>query len=110
MQERLRRRRTAPSDLVVLYAAMLFQHKFHPSHPTVEASILLAQGLGKSLGMRDSDVRDSLVRIHQDPDLGKFLSYSQAANLDSVQFSMSGTPALTKIRSYAYQSGSIQWP
>ena len=60
--------------------------------------------------MRDADVRDSLVRIHQDTKLSGFLQYTQSANLDSIQFVISGEPALGKIRAFAYQNGGVQWP
>jgi len=109
-KERIRRRRAVPDDLVVLYAALLFQHYYYRSQPTVEARQLLEQGLGKSLGMRDSDVRDSFVRIHQDSQLGEFLHYTQAANLDSVQFAKSGNPALKQVRAHGYQASNIRWP
>ena len=109
-KERIRRRRAIPDDLVVLYAALLFQHHFLPTQPTVEAGQLLEHGLGRSLGMRDGDVRDAFVRIHQDSRLGEFFNYSQAANLDSVQFAKSGISALKQVRTHAYQSGNVRWP
>ena len=109
-KERVRRRRTLPHDLVVLYAALLFQKRFAPNHPTVNAPRLLERGLAKVLGMWNSDIRDAFIRINQDPDLGEFLHYTQAANLDSLQFVRSGVPALKKVRAHAYQSNGIRWP
>jgi hypothetical protein len=109
-KERIRRRRVAADDVVVLYGVLLFQHRFFPGHSTVEARQLLEQGLGRSLGMRDSEIREALIRIHQDPQLSDFLHYTQAANLDSVQFGRSGAPALKQVRMHAYQTGNVRWP
>lgn len=109
-KERIRRRLVSPDDLVVLYAALLFQHKFLPAQPTVEARQLLEHGLGDSLGMRDIDIREAFLRIHQDSKLGSYMQYTQAANLDSVQFEKSGLPAMKQVRTHAFQAGNIRWP
>jgi hypothetical protein len=109
-KELLRRRRVEPKDLVVLYAAMLFHDTFFSNESTVEAKRLIDQGLSRVLGMGISHVRSSFERIHQDSTLGKYLQYSQAANLDSVQFMKSGSSALKQIRSHAYTQGNVRWP
>lgn len=109
-RELLRRRRVEPNDLVILYAATLFHHKFFANSSTVEAKQLIDRGLSRILGVGISQVRSAFVRIHQDASLGQFLRYSQAANLDSVQFMKKGEDALKQIRSSTYVQGSVRWP
>lgn len=109
-RELLRRRRVEPKDLVVLYAALLFHDTFFSGQSTVEAKRLIDQGLSRVLGMGNSQVRSAFVRIHQNSNFGQFLQYSQAANLDSVQFVKSGPSALKQIRSHSYTHGNVRWP
>jgi len=109
-KELIRRRCVEPQDLLVLYAAMLFHHKFFMNNSTVEAKQLIDRGLSRVLGIGISQVRATFVRIHQDATLGQFLQYSQAANLDSVQFVKRGEDALKQIRSYTYGQGNVRWP
>lgn len=106
----IRRRRVEPKDLIVLYASLLFQHKFFANQSTVEAEQLFDKGLGRILGIGIGHVRSALVRIHQDATLGQFLQYSHAANLDSVQFVKKGDEALKQVRSYTYVQGNVRWP
>lgn len=109
-KELIRRRRVEPKDLIVLYAALLFQQKFFANQSTVEAKQLIDRGLSRVLGISSSSVRAALVRIHQDATLGQFLQYSQAANLDSVQFVKKGEDTLKQIRSHTYVQGNVRWP
>ena len=109
-KERIRRRRVSPDDLVVLYATVLFQYRLLPTQATVEARQLLKNGLGGSLGMRDSDIRDAFLRIHQDSKLGELLHYTQTANLDSLEFPRSGPYALKQVRAHGYHYRDIRWP
>lgn len=109
-KERIRRRVVNPPEIVVAYATLLYHSACFSGQSTVDATELLDQGLGHALGMRPSDVRDSLLRIHQDAQLSDFLQYTQTANLDSVQFLKSGSQPLRQIRAHAYQSNEVQWP
>jgi hypothetical protein len=109
-RELLRRRLIAPKDLVVLYAALLFHATFFAPQSTVEATSMFENGFGRVLGMGMHQVRAAFERIHQDSLLGQFLQYSQAANLDSVQFIKSGPIALAQVRSHAYTEGGVNWP
>ena len=109
-KELLRRRRVEPKDHVVLYAALLFHETYFPNQSTVEAKQLIDHGLSRVLGMGISHVRSAFVRIHQNSNLGQFLQYSQAANLDSVQFVKTGASALKQLRSYTYTHGGVRWP
>lgn len=109
-KELIRRRRVEPKDMIVLYATLLFQHKFFSGHSTVEAKQLIDRGLGRVLGIGNSHVRAAFIRIHQDTTLGGFLQYSQAANLDSVQFVKKGEDALKQIRIFTYSKGNLRWP
>ncbi|MCP4887984.1 MAG: DUF4007 family protein [Planctomycetaceae bacterium] len=109
-KELIRRRCVEPRDLVVLYATMLFHQKFFANDSTVEAKQLIDRGLGRVLGIGISQVRSTFVRIHQDATLGQFLQYSQAANLDSLQFGKKGEEALKQIRSHTYVQGNVRWP
>lgn len=106
----IRRRCVEPKDLIVLYAALLFHQKFFPNNSTVEARQLIDRGLSRVLGIGISQVRSAFVRIHQDATLGQFLQYSQAANLDSVQFVKKGEDALKLIRAFTYVQGNVRWP
>ena len=107
---RLRRCVTKPSDVVVAYATLLFQSSFAQNKSTVEARVLLEQGVAKALGIRDATYRDALSRIHQDSKLNSFLEYRRAVNLDSVQFVKMGIPALKQFRAYVYGTKEVQWP
>lgn len=106
----IRRCRTEPKDLIVLYAALLLQYKFFTNQSTVEAKQLIAKGLGRMLGIGVGNVHSALVRIHQDMTLGKFLQYSHAANLDSIQFLKKGDEALKQVRLHTYDQGNVRWP
>jgi len=105
-----RRKLTCPADVVVAYTSLLYHSVFFSGMATVEARLLLERGMGGALGMRDADIRDSFVRISQHSRLSGFVQYTQAANLDSLQFVTSGLPALKKIRAFAYETGDIRWP
>lgn len=110
-RELLRRRLVTPKDLVVLYAVLLFHHTLFPNESTVEAKRLFDHGLSRVLGMEISQVRATLVRIHQNSTFAQYLQYSQAGNLDSIQFVKSGPSALKQIRSHAYtKEGDVRWP
>lgn len=109
-KELIRRPCVEPRDLVVLYAAMLFHQKFFANYSTVEAKQLIDRGLDRVLGIGISQVRSTFVRIHQDATLCEFLQYSQAANLDSLQFVKKGEEALKQIRSHTYVQGNVRWP
>ena len=109
-RKRFRRCLAAPADIVVAYATLLFHDSYFRDHDTVETRGLLEKGLGKSLGVRDAQLRDALDRVHQHPDLCTFLQFRHAVNLDSVQFLKSGDPALRPIRMQAYTSEEVRWP
>ncbi len=109
-KELIRRRRVETSDLIVLYAALLLQNRFFANQSTVEAKQLIDKGFGRILGNGIGNVRSALIRIHQDASLGKFLQYSHAANLDSIQFLKKGDEALKQIRLHNYDLGNIRWP
>jgi hypothetical protein len=109
-RERFRRCLAAPADIVVAYATLLFHDSYFRNHDTVETRVLLEKGLGRSLGVRDAQLREALARIHQHPELGKFLQFRHAVNLDSVQFLKSGDPALRAVRTHSYTSEEVRWP
>jgi hypothetical protein len=109
-KELIRRCRAEPKDLIVLYATLLLQHKFFTNQSTVEAKQLIDKGLGRILGIGIGNVRSALDRIHQDMTLGKFIQYSHAANLDSIQFLKKGDDALKQVRLHTYEGGNVRWP
>jgi hypothetical protein len=108
--ERFRRCLATPADLVVAYATLLFHNQNFAAEQTVETRRLLEKGLARSLGIRDQQLRDTLSRIHQHHDLGQFVQFRRAVNLDSVQFARSGEPALRSLRMLGYDSGEVRWP
>jgi hypothetical protein len=109
-KELIRRRRVEPKDLILLYTALLLQHRFFANQTTIEAKQLIDKGLGRILGIGIGSVRAALLRIHQDATLGQFLQYSNAANLDSVQFMKKGDDALKQVRLHTYNQGDVRWP
>ena len=109
-RERFRRCLAAPADIVVAYAMLLFHDAHFRSQDTVEMRGLLEKGLGRSLGLRDAHLRDAMARVHQDPELGTFIQYRHAVNLDSVHFMKAGEPAMRAVRTQAYTSEEVRWP
>jgi hypothetical protein len=109
-RERFRRSLSSPPDLVVAYATLLFHATFFSAEQTIETRRLLEKGLARSLGVRDQQLRDALSRIHQHHDLGQFIQFRRAVNLDSVQFARSGDPALRSLSILGYDSGEVRWP
>jgi hypothetical protein len=107
---RIRRVQTKPKDVVVVYAAMLFQKLFFKGQETVETRKLIDAGLANSIGLTPIELRNYFTRIHQSKGLGEFIQYRKAANLDSVQFSKREPDSLSKIRSYGYMAGDVRWP
>jgi hypothetical protein len=108
-RKRVRRRLTRPEDVVITYAAVLFQKHLYSGQATVEARDLLGKGFGRMLGMRDSGVREALTRIGVDRELSHYVQYRQQVNQDSVQFPRSGEPALRELRISAYRSQVVKW-
>ena len=102
----LRRSETAPSDLVVAYATILFLWKFFRNQQSVETKELLKKGVCRSLGLNQNEYRESLMRIHQHQDLNKFIQYHCAVNLDSVQILKYN---LKSIQKHGYVSGDVRW-
>jgi hypothetical protein len=109
-RERFRRCLAAPSDIVVAYATLMFHDAYFRNQDTVEMRGLLEKGLGRALGLRDAHLRDAMARVHQHHDLGTFLQYRHAVNLDSVHFMKAGEPALRAVRTQAYTSEEVRWP
>jgi len=93
----------------VAYATLLFQKQFYPGQATVEAREILGKGLSRVLGIRDSDVRDSLSRITTNKELSQHVQYRQQVNLDSIQFLRPAEAALREIRTYGYRSQAVKW-
>lgn len=106
---RVRRRLGRPDDTLVAYAAVLFQKQFYPGQATVEAREILGKGLSRVLGIRDSDVRDSLSRITTNKELSQHVQYRQQVNLDSIQFLRPAEAALREIRTSGYRSQAVKW-
>ena len=106
---RVRRRLGRPDDTLVAYATLLFQKQFYPGQATVEAREILGKGLSRVLGIRDSDVRDSLSRITTNKELSQHVQYRQQVNLDSIQFLRPAEAALREIRTYGYRSQAVKW-
>ena len=109
VSKKFRRKLCKPADIVICYATLLFKKQFFSGDSTVDARALLGRGLAKALGMIDSDVRDSLSRIHTDKIIGQFLQYRNQVNLDSVQFPKPLDLSLREIRSNAYGSQAVKW-
>lgn len=107
--QRLRRRVARPSLLVIAYATLLLHRRYFPAQPTVEMRGLLQKGLGKVVGLRDSEVREALGHISNNADLSPFIQYRQSVNLDSVQFTDSSDSLLWKCALQAYTDGEIRW-
>ena len=109
-KERLRRCLSSPSDIVVAYGAMLFQHVLFSNQNTIETRKLVEKGLARALGLSDTRLRESFARLHQHAEFSDFLQYHRKVNMDSVQFRKIGAPALIQIRKHAYASGEVRWP
>lgn len=107
--KKVRRRLGRPEDTLVAYAASLFQRQFYPGQPTVEARDILSKGLARALGIRDSDVRESLSRISTNKDLSQYVQYRQQVNQDSIQFLRPAEATLRDIRISGYQSLTVKW-
>lgn len=108
-KERIRRTSSNPEDIVIAYATLLFAANFFPSSDTINAEQLIGVGLTEVLAIKPAEFRGALLRIHQHDDLGQLLSYTQSANLDSIQF-RNINDALNKARLHAYSSKSVNWP
>lgn len=106
---RIRRRLGKPDDTLVAYAAVLFQKHYYPGQATVEAREILGKGLSRALGIRDSDVRDSLSRITTSKELSQQVQYRQQVNQDSIQFLRPAEAALREIRTSGYRSQAVKW-
>ena len=102
----IRKNIASPSDIIVAYAALLFRSVYFANQETIETRKLLEKGLSKSLGITNSNLRNSLTRIHQDRELSHFLKYSQVANIDSVQFP---NASIGRIRKHGYSCGEVVW-
>lgn len=106
---RVRRRLGRPDDTLVAYTAVLFQKQYYTGQATVEAREILGKGLSKVLGIRDSDVRDSLSRITTHKELCQHVQYRQQVNQDSIQFLRPAEAALREIRTSGYRSQAVKW-
>lgn len=106
---RVRRRLCRPNDTLVAYATVLFQKQYYNGQATVEAREILGKGLSRVLGVKDSDVRDSLSRITTNRELSRHVQYRQQVNQDSIQFLVSAETALQEIRTSSYRSHAIKW-
>jgi hypothetical protein len=106
---RIRRRLCRPDDIVVAYAAVLFQKQFYPGQATIEAREILGKGLSKVIGVRDSDIRDAWSRITTHKELSHYVQYRQQVNQDSLQFLRPADAALREIRTASYRSQAVKW-
>jgi hypothetical protein len=106
---KLRRRLARPEDLLVAYAATLFQRHFYAGQATVEAREILGRGLARVLGLRESDVRESLSRITTHKDLAQYVQYRQQVNQDSIQFLRPAEATLRELRLSGYWSSIVKW-
>jgi hypothetical protein len=107
--KKVRRRLGRPEDTLVAYAASLFQKRFYPGQATVEARDILSNGLARVLGVRDSDVRESLSRVSTHKDLSQYVQYRQQVNQDSIQFLRPAETTLRDIRISGYRSQAVKW-
>jgi hypothetical protein len=107
--KKVRRRLGHPEDILIAYAAALFQKRFYSGQATVEARDILSNGLARVLGMRDSDVREALSRISTHKDLSQYIQYRQQVNQDSIQFLRPTETALIDIRISGYRSQAVKW-
>jgi hypothetical protein len=107
--KKVRRRLGRPEDTLVAYAASLFQKRFYPGQATVEARDILSNGLARVLGIRDSDVRESLSRVSTHKDLSQYVQYRQQVNQDSIQFLRPADATLRDIRINGYRSQTVKW-
>lgn len=107
--KKVRRRLGRPEDTLVAYATSLFQKQFYRDQATVEARDILSKGLARVLGIRDSDVRESLSRISTNKDLSQYVQYRQQVNQDSIQFLRPAEATLRAIRISGYQSQAVKW-
>ncbi|MBP3955364.1 DUF4007 family protein [Gemmata sp. G18] len=106
---KVRRRLTKAEDLLVAYAAVLFQRQHYPNQATVEAREILGKGFARVLGLRESDVRESLSRITTHKDYGQFVQYRQQVNQDSIQFLRPAEATLRDLRLTGYRSHAVKW-
>ena len=107
--KKVRRRLGRPEDTLVAYATSLFQKQFYRDQATVEARDILSKGLARVLGIRDSDVRESLSRISTNKDLSQYVQYRQQVNQDSIQFLRPAEATLRDIRISGYQNQAVKW-
>jgi hypothetical protein len=106
---KIRRRLTKAEDLLVAYTAVLFQRQHYPNQATVEAREMLGKGFSRVLGLRESDVRESLSRITTHKDYGQFVQYRQQVNQDSIQFLCPAETTLRDLRLTGYRSQAVKW-
>ena len=107
--KKIRRRLGRPEDTLVAYAASLFQKRFYSGQATVEARDILSNGLARTLGIRDSDVRESLSRVSTHKELSQYVQYRQQVNQDSIQFLRPSEATLKDIRISGYRSQAVKW-
>jgi hypothetical protein len=106
---KLRRRLAKPEDLLVAYTAVLFQRQHYSGQATVEAREILGKGFARVLGLRESDVRESLSRITTHKDLGQYVQYRQQVNQDSIQYLRPADATLRELRLSGYRSQAVKW-
>lgn len=72
---------------------------------------MLGKGFARVLGLRESDVRESLSRITTHKEYGQFVQYRQQVNQDSVQFlrPTDADAALRELRLNGYRSQAVRW-
>lgn len=107
--KKVRRRLGHPEDPIIAYATMLFQKQFYPGQSTVEAREILSCGLARVIGIRDSDVRESLGRVSTHRDLSQYVQYRHQVNQDSIQFLKPAESALKDMRIHGYRSQGVKW-
>ena len=105
----MRRRLAKPEDLLVAYTAVLFQHRHYPGQATVEAREILGKGVARVLGLRESDVRESLSRITTHKELSQYIQYRQQVNQDSIQFLRPADATLRDLRLTGFRGQAVKW-
>lgn len=108
---KVRRRLTKAEDILVAYGAVLLQLQHFHGQATVEAREILGKGFAGVLGLRETDVRESLSRITTHKEYGRFVQYRRQVNQDSVQFlrSDAADAALRELRLTGYRSQAVGW-
>ena len=106
---KLRRRLAKPEDLLVAYTAVLFQRRHYPGQATVEAREILGKGFARVLGLRESDVRESLSRITTHKELSQYIQYRQQVNQDSIQFLRQADATLRDLRLTGFRGQAVKW-